>query len=275
MKKVLLIAVALILMISVSAQDEKKTLCVDNFTNNTSYNDITVKNLQNEVVSGIMATGRLTIVEASTLGELPQAVNERVKALGEKGINYVLQGKLNSIDMKSKQSSDKKTTLYEAEVNYTLTVIDAETGETTATETKKESWTIGKTKDEAILKAIEQVKGNMKKFVDNNFKVAATVKALDQVDEKKGARTVYVTIGSNSGISKGQIFEVFSQVDVAGEKVNKKIGELKAKEVLSGTLTLCDVKSGGKEIQTAFQNGVQMTVISRAKKDPFGGLLGD
>lgn len=275
MKKLFTIAVAMLTAVAMYAQDEKKTLCVDNFTNSTSFSDITVKNLQNEVISGIMATGRLTIVEVSTLGELPAATNERVKALGEKGINYVLLGKLNSIDQKSKQSSDNKTTYYEAEVNYTLTVIDAETGETLSTDTKKVSWTIGKTKDEAILKAIEQVKGNMKKFVDNNFKVAATVKALDQVDEKKGARTIYVSIGSNAGISKGQIFEVFSQVEVAGEKVDKKIGELKAKEVMSGTLTLCDVKNGGKEIQSAFQNGTPMTVVSRAKKSLFDKVLGE
>lgn len=262
MRKLFLVATMMLAVGAVSAQD-KKSLCVDNFTNSTSFNEITVKNLRNEIIAGINATGRLTMVDVNTLGELPAVMNERVKALGEKGVNYVLTGTLNSIEEKTSQSSDNKTK-YQANVNYTLTVIDAETGETTASETQKVSWLTGETRDEAILKAIESAKSNMKKFVDNHFKVEATVKALDQVDDKKGAKTVYITIGSGAGISKGQIFEVFAEVSVAGENVHKKIGELKAKEVMSGTLTLCDVKNGGKEIKAAFENGTTMSVVSRA-----------
>ena len=264
MQKLVLMAVMLFIFGAVAAQ-EKPTLCVDNFTNSTSRSNVAVKNLRNEVIAGINATGRLTLVDVNTLGNLPSAVNERVKVLNEKGIDFVLRGTLNSIEEKTSQSSDNKTTYYGAVVNYTLTVIDAETGETLASETDKESWTTGETRDEAILKAIESVKSNMKKFVDNNFKVEATVKALDQADDKKGAKTVYVSVGSAMGISKGQIFEVYSEVHVAGESVRKKIGELRAREVMSGTLTLCDVKSGGKEIKAAFESGTKMSVVSRAK----------
>lgn len=266
MKKLFMMMAMLFAVCAVSAQD-KMSLCVDNFTNSTSYNEITVKNLRNEIVAGITATGRLTMVDVNTLGELPTAMNERVKAIGEKGINYVLTGTLNSIEEKTSQSDNK--TKYQAEINFTLTVIDAETGANVASETMKESWYSGETRDEAILKAIEEAKGKMKKFVDNNFKLEATVKALDQVDDKKGAKTVYVTIGSNAGVQKGQIFEVFAEVNVAGENVRKKIGELKAKEVMSGTMTLCDVKNGGKEIKAAFENGTNMSVVTRASNTIF------
>jgi hypothetical protein len=88
--------------------------------------------------------------------------------------------------------------------------------------------------------------------------------------DKKGVKSCYINIGSNAGIQKGQIFEVFSQVEIAGEKINKKIGELKAEEVLSGTLTKCDVKNGGGDIKTCFDSKVPLTVVSRAKKP---GLL--
>lgn len=263
MKKLFMMTAMLFAVCAASAQD-KMSLCVDNFTNNTSYNEITVKNLRNEIVAGITATGRLTMVDVNTLGELPTAMNERVKVIGEKGINYILTGTLNSIEEKTSQSDNK--TKYQAEINFTLTVIDAETGANVASETMKESWYSGETRDEAILKAIEEAKGKMKKFVDNNFKLEATVKALDQVDDKKGAKTVYVTIGSDAGVQKGQIFEVFAEVNVAGENVRKKIGELKAKEVMSGTMTLCDVKNGGKEIKAAFENGTKMSVVTRASR---------
>ena len=123
--------------------------------------------------------------------------------------------------------------------------------------------------DQSETIAIERAKKRMKRFVDENFKVEAVIKALDEMD-KKGVKTCYVSTGSNAGITKGQIFEVFSQIEVAGEKVNKKIGELKAEEVLSGTLTKCSVKSGGDKIKTCFEQKTVMTVVSRAKKP--GGL---
>lgn len=263
MKKLFLL-IAMLLAIGAASAQEKPTLCVDNFVNSTSFGAVTVKNLRNEVVAGINATGRLTMVDINTLGDLPSVQNERVKALNAKGIDFVLRGTLNSIEEKTSKNSDNKTS-YGAVVNYTLTVIDAETGETVSSETQKKSYTSGDTRDEAVLKAIEAVKSNMKKFVDDNFKVEATVKALDQADDKKGAKSVYVTIGSAMGISKGQLFEVYAEVNVAGENVRKKIGELRAKEVMSNTLTLCEVKSGGKEIKTAFENGTKMFVVSRAK----------
>jgi hypothetical protein len=152
-------------------------------------------------------------------------------------------------------------------------VTETGTGITKFTETYKDSWHIGSTSDEAILKAIEQAKGRMAKFVDDNFKVEAVIKALDQVDPKKGVKTCYITIGSAAGIDKGQIFEVFIEAEVAGEKIQKKIGEVRAKEVMSAKLTLCDVKSGGMEIKENFEKNVRMTVISRAKKPGLGGIL--
>jgi hypothetical protein len=106
----------------------------------------------------------------------------------------------------------------------------------------------------------------MTRFVDNNFKVEATIKALDEVDEKKGVKTCYISVGSDAGINKGQIFEVFSKVEIAGEKINKKIGEVRVEEVLSGTLSKCSVKNGGLDIKRNFDSQIQMTVMTRAKK---------
>ena len=267
MKKLFTLAAMFIMALAASAQDAEKTVvCIDQFKNNSNKNDITVKNLRNEIMQGIMAKNRLTVVDATTLGDLPAAKNEKLKVLGEKGIEYLVEGTLNSID--TKKHSDGKS--YIAEINYTLTIIDANTGITKSTDTYKDSWYSGKTTDESILKAIEQAKDRMAKFVDDKFKVEATIKALDQVDDKKGVKTCYITIGSAAGIAKGQIFEVFITAEVAGEPIQKKVAEVKAKEVMSPTLTLCEVKNGGLEIKKNFENKVPMTVVSRATKDALG-----
>ena len=67
---------------------------------------------------------------------------------------------------------------------------------------------------------------------------------------------------------------MFSQIEIAGEKVDKKIGEVKVQEVMSGTMSRCTVKNGGPAIKSAFENQQKITVRSRPKKDVLGGLGG-
>ena len=266
MKKLFVLA-SMLLMTLVATAQEKTVVCVDNFKNNSSMNDMTVKNLRNEIMQGIIAKKRLDLKDISTMGSLPSDKSELLKTLKDQEVEFLIEGTLNSIDQK--KTTDGKSFI--AEINYTLTIIDTESGLTKSSDTYKDSWHSGSTADESVLKAIEQARKRMAKFVDDKFKVEAIIKALDQIDEKKGAvKTCYVSIGSAAGISKGQIFEVFANVKIAGEDVEKKIGEVKAKEVMSPTLTLCDVKNGGDEIKKNFEGGVTMTVVSRATKDALG-----
>ena len=268
MKKFLVMAAMLLTMLPIAAQDDKPNVLVESFANKSNVRDVACNNLRQEIISGLIATDRLTVVEAETLSDLPKDKNDRLIYLNEAGISYYIEGTLNSVDTKKKtrESNGKTSSQYEATINYTLAIIDTESGITKTSNTYKDSYLIADTEDEAILKAIEYAKKRMKRFVDDNFKVEAIIKALDEVD-KKGVKSCYINVGSNAGITKGQIFEVFSKVEIAGEMIDKKVGEIKVEEVLSGTLTKCSVKSGGVEIKTCFDNKVVMNVVTRAKKE--------
>ena len=266
MRKLFTLAAVLLLAIAATAQDERTCVCVDKFRNNSGMSDITVNNLRNEIMQGILDKKRLTVVDITAIPNMPSDMAGKLAVLRERNIEYLVEGTMNSII--TKPSSDTK--LYTAEINYTLTIVDPATGVTKSTDTYKDSWSIGSSGDEAILKAIENAKKRMATFVDEKFKVEAIIKALDQIDEKKGAvKTCYISVGSNAGIQKGQIFEVLIMAEVAGEQIEKKIAEVKAKEVMSGTLTLCEVKSGGQEIKKNFDEKVTMIVLSRASKNLF------
>ena len=267
MKRFFTLAMTALMVLGLSAQDEKTVVCIGQFQNNSNKSSIVSKNLRNEIMDGIIEKDRLTVVDVTTLGDLPKEKNELVKMLNEKGIEFIIEGTLNSVDVK------KDDKYYKSEINYTLTIIDTSTGITKNTETFKDTWNIGSTSDEAILKAIEYAKGRMSKYIDNNFKVEAVIKALDQVDAKKGVKTCYISTGSAAGIAKGQIFEVFIMAEVAGEQIKKKIAEVKAKEVMSPTLTLCEVKNGGQEIKNNFESKIPMTVVSRAQKGLLNNFL--
>jgi hypothetical protein len=264
MKKLLILITMMLMVCSISAQNEKTAVCIGQFKNNSNKSEVLVRTLRSQIIDGINDKGRLMLVDLTTLGDMPSSKNEMLKVLNGKGIEFLIEGTLDAV------SSKKGDQYYEAEVNYSLTIIDTETGVTKGTEAYKDTWSIGGNNDEAILKALGRAKDHMPKFVDDNFKLTAAIKELDQVDAKKGVKTCYISIGSAQGIAKGQLLEVFAKMEVAGEKIDKKIGELKAKEVLSPTLTLCEVKSGGVDIQKNFENKIPLTVISRAAN---GGLF--
>ena len=150
---ILLAAAMLLTLLPLAAQDDKPNVLVETFTNKSNASDVACNNLRQEIVSGIIATNRLTVVEASTISDMPKSKNDRLVFLGEMGIQYYIEGTLNSVDTKSKKTDSG--TQYEATINYTLTIIDTQSGITKSSETFKDSYVIGDTEDEAILKAIE------------------------------------------------------------------------------------------------------------------------
>ena len=273
MKKLFMIAAMLLNVMGAMAQEDKPAVLVQQFVNKSSGKDAVANTVQQSVVSGLVGTNRLNVVDAGTMTDLPKVKNDLLVYLGDNGIGWLVEGILNSVSSAHKSSTvnGKTTYYYEGNVNYTLTLINTETGVTAISETYTNSST-GDSETEAITAAANGAKSRMERFVQNNFKVEATIKALDEVDDKKGVKTCYINIGSNMGVENGQIFEVFGQIQVAGENIDRKIGEVKVIEVVSGTMSRCSTKSGGPAIKSAFENQQRITVRSRAKKDILGGL---
>lgn len=275
MKKLFVMAALLLSVVGAVAQDDKPAVLVEQFTNKSTASNSVCNAVQQAIVSGLVSTGRLIVVDAGTMIDLPQVKNDRLVYLADNGIQWMVEGTLNTVSSahKSSTSNGKTRYYYDGNVNYTLTLINTETGTTDMSETYTNSST-GDSADEAISNAASAARSRMERFVQENFKVEATIKALDEVDPKKGAKSCYISIGKDRGIEIGQIFEVFSRIQVAGEQVDKKIGEVKVAEVMSGTMSRCTVKNGGPTIKTAFENQQVITVRSRPKKDNiFGGLL--
>lgn len=272
MKKIISsLFVALLFATTISAQNEKTNVCVDNFGYNTSIGTNWVTNLRNNVIQGIHQTGRLNIIDITNLSNLSNDNEQRLGELRQSNVDVLIKGHFNSLHSLRNYKDGKST--YETTADFTLTLVDTKTGAVLGSENFKNTWYSGSTESESITKALEEAIGDMKKFVDNKFKMEAVIKALDQVDPKKGAKTVYVTLGSEAGIQPGQMFDVYQEIEIAGEIGQKQIGTAKAKEVVSSGITLCTVSKGGVEIKNAFDNNVKLIVVSRAKKDLFG--LGD
>lgn len=273
MRKMLFVMSFLALsVVSVYAQDnDKQNVCIDEFTYNTNIGTNWVTTVRNNVIEGIIRTGRLNLIDIKSLSGLSTANEERLIQLRKSNVDVLVKGHYTSLESTPKTKNGKTT--YEAVSMFTLTLVDTKSGAVLGSENFKNTYYTGETSNESITSALSEVVDKMKKFVDNNFRVEAIVKALDQVDPKKGVKTIYVNIGSNLGIQEGQMFDIYQEIEVAGEVGTKLIGTAKAKEVVGNNLTLCTVSKGGSEIKTAFENGVVLTVVSRARGwTPLGAL---
>lgn len=281
-----LVALMMLCVISAFAQDNdqnaKKGVCVDEFTFNSSIGTNWVTNLRNNVMEGILKTGRVQVIDITTLKDLPTEEQDRLAKIKELGVDVLLQGHYNSLDCQAKTKDGK--THYETASDFNLTLKNVETGEVISTQNFKNTWYSGETSQESITSALKEAIDDMRKFIDNNFKMEAIIKALDQVHPKKGARTVYITVGSDAGVQVGgglldtalnagasgaSIFDVFQEVKIVDQIATKQIGTLKAKEVMGANLTLCTVTKGGVEIQKAFEQNFKLIVVSRAAKPLF------
>lgn len=281
MKKIFsLMALMMLSFINVFAQDNsQKGICVDEFSYNSSIGTNWVTNLRNNVIEGLLKTGRVQVIDIKTMQNLPEAKEERLSKIREYGADVVVKGHYNSLDCKAKTKDGK--TKYETTSDFTLTLESTETGAIIGTQNFNNTWYSGETAEESITSALKEAIDDMRKFVDQNFKMEAIIKALDKVDPKKGAKTVYISVGSDAGVQVGggidamlngggaNIFDVFQEIEIAGEKATKLIGTVKAKEVMGANLTLCTVSKGGVAIKEAFENNVKLIVISRARKEPF------
>lgn len=285
MKK-LFLCVSLIFGISVVgfAQVTKQVVNVEGFNYSNSFSEAEAYIVRNNVIQSLQATKRIIVVDllqqAAVKSEAErrkaeEAMNDdhAVEDITQLNANYIIQGTLNSIGIEHKTGKNVigggNYSYYEASLNYTIQLINPATGATESSYTYVASGRDDNSKDGARKAAIVGSATNMKKFIEEAFPVKGTIVQVADGDSKK-AKSVYINLGNDQGIQKGQKFVVYAIVDIAGEKSEKEIGTLTAVEVMSASRTQCKVNDGGDVIAKNMASNVEMTIKSRAKKGLFG-----
>lgn len=80
-----------------------------------------------------------------------------------------------------------------------------------------------------------------------------------------------MSLGSDDGVEKKQVLEVYNELDIAGEISKKFIGEVEVVEVLGASRCLAKVKKGGDIIQQVMAAGGNLPVQTRDVKAKFWG----
>jgi len=283
MKKIIFSSIlALAASVTSFAQVTKQVVNVEGFTYSSAFSEVEANTVRNNVIQSLQATKRIIVVDLQQQ-EAVKAEAERRKSesamndehavadITQLNANYLIKGTLNSIETKSEQKKNSEGKVYTqwwTTINYTIQLIDPSTGATQSSYNYKALGLSTEGASSARTDAVNSSVANMKKFIEEAFPVKGTIVAVADGDAKK-AKKVYINLGNDQGIEKGQKFIVYAVVDIAGEKSEKEVGTLTAEEVMSATRTLCKVNDGGAVIAQNMASNSEMTIKTRAKKGLF------
>lgn len=269
MKKSLCIFLMSLCMMT-GAYAQKNNIVLGKTSGSSGVNSQWVAKMKSSILQGLTSTGRLDVIDGTSLNGLSSVTSEALLQLKEAGAQYYLEASLETITT-STETYDGKTS-YKAKMEYAYQLFDISTGAVLSNRKNSHYGSSREGYDAAIADSFGLVDNDIASMVNNVFRVSAEIKTINETHPKKGIKSVYLGAGSADGVVKGNIFEIFKIMDVAGEKITEKIGEMKVKEVKSASLSLCEVTKGGKELQDALDNEIPIQVTSRPPKDPLGGI---
>ena len=226
--------------------------------------------LKSSILQGLTATGRIDVIDGQAINGLSANTAEAIAQLKETGAEFLLEAQLESINVESEYINSK--TRYKTKTQFAYQLYNLADGSTAYSNRDYHYGSSTQDRNAAISDSFGLVDNDLKAMVNNVFRVTAEIKAINETHAKKGIVSVYLGAGSDNGVAKGNIFEIFKIMEVAGEKITQKIGEMKVEEVKTGTLSLCKVTKGGKELQDCLDNEIPVQVTSRPPKDILGGI---
>lgn len=255
----LMLLMAFVACFAQSETGEKETVYIDYFTKSSDVSSSDVETLRNKIIEGITATQRVTVIDVAS-NEILKAEalrRQETSAMGDAtarkeemstlGAGSLIQGHVTSL-VTTKGKDDDGKVFYESIVKFTIKIVDASTGTLNATESFENK---GKSQNKAksIVKCLDISSYEMETFVENYFKLKGYVIQVKEQNKKKTkAVSLYINLGSARGIQKGQFFNVYEAVDIAGEISYEKIGRIVTTEIMGQNRSVCKVRKGGDKI---------------------------
>lgn len=262
MKKAVMIFVAA--MLAISAYAQKKTVALGSVNSSSGVGSNWTALLRQSMMNSLSQSSRINLFDLNNLSNLSGSAQDRLVQLKEEyHVDYVITATITSLTSKYSPTSDGKP-WYNATMEWTTTVTDTETGETVSVVPEKD-YGFSSSSDEAYKKCFGLINAEMKSLLEECFPLTGTIQMIEESHPRKGAKTVFIDLGSDLGLEPADYMDVFQIRQMAGREIPTKIGTLRCKEVVAGDLSLCTVKKGGVEIQKGIDNEEKLVVKTRSR----------
>ncbi|MBQ5643263.1 MAG: hypothetical protein IIV13_05840 [Bacteroidaceae bacterium] len=225
----------------------------------TTHRDKYAASVKACVLSGFSGVRRFHTTE----GEFKEGeMDENIPA-------FNVNGTINSISTTAELFTpiDKNTkpyNVYKAQIEVTVHVKDVHDGHIVDSHTfyvtyHDLGWAISE--DKAISEALIRLSSKVARHYNTLFPLSASIIEAGMAKKDK-QKEVYIDLGSASAARPNMRFTVFSVKDIAGRPAKRELGVIKIVEVMGDEISLCKVKSGGKNIKAALEEGEDVVVMS-------------
>ncbi len=119
-------------------------------------------------------------------------------------------------------------------------------------------------RDEAIESSIDKSMRKVLQFVNEKLPIEGELLEITLADGKK-ARELYISLGSNNGIQKGQSLVVKGISVIAGKTVLRTLGKIKVTEVEGEEASRCKVTDGHEKIMNFYNEQPDKIVVQTEK----------
>tara|TARA_B100000768_G_scaffold97825_1_gene91230 strand:+ start:1417 stop:2253 length:837 start_codon:yes stop_codon:yes gene_type:complete len=219
------------------------------------------------VATNLKSTNRANVVLAKSSGAVEDNLAESIDAANmdtwvtqKKGkMKYTIHGSINSIKFIKMGIKG-----YKSIVSFTVRVIDNVTEDVVAQQEFKSSDSpVEIAKTAAFPSALKTTNKSQLDFFKSFFNLRATILKIDDAS-KTSAKTLTITAGKTSGLTKKDQFIVKQVEMLDGFLIENEIGILKVKEI-GNTTTKCQVSKGGKDILSLFDKANRESLICELK----------
>ena len=295
MKKIITLSVLLFLaLIKINAQDEKKVIGIAPFTG--AYDTPILNSIEEVVSSSFGKTKRFNLVGRSQMSAIKKEKelqktedfidNNYISQTKSLGAQLLVSGNVTSVNATQETHTDSQgrtSYSYNSTITLDLKVLDVETGQVIASDVVSskadkglldlKSWgnaLTGSTPSsgqEAYSVALKRLEKEIDNFVSKNFPVSFLIAEIQEQGGDGSAKTILISGGSAFGLKKGDKLSVAElvEMEVGGKKIirKKEIGELKITKVEDENFSICEVKSGGIDINSKFKAQAKLQITTK------------
>lgn len=235
---------------------------------NSNVSSSDVKVLLNKAVEGL---------EKVTTISFDPTIYGTIEAAKKAGLDGVIDISFDNKEEGTEKTKDGKTR-YTLNVAISVAGINAQTGEWIEMRPYEQPWSDDK-KDEMLTKAIDGLSDDVKKFAEDVFPVAGLVVDANEIKKDK-VKSANINIGSNVGVRKNMMFDIYVQYKDGGADSRFQLGTGKVKGDPAADSAVINVKGkqdGDKRMYELLQNkdeNLEIVVISRAHIDRVDQFLG-
>lgn len=281
----LMVTAGLMTLSAYAGTPGKPNVFIDYFWRDLDVPFSCAEQLRSNVIEGINKTNRVELIDVDSREALmiererrengvdPGDDIERLKVMVEEGADYIINGRISSLAVKEHRT-EKGSRTYTVAIAYTIKVIDPNTGKLVYTKNLKHecpkdpilgiSICSHTTPDDGVTHVCGKAVKGMMPVIQEVFPLIGTFLEVDKVNKDK-VESMYMRLGSASGVSRRDRFDVCIERIIGGEKSEKKIGEVEVDAVEGVNISHVKVKSGHREIKSAIDGGQTIVFKSESR----------